>query len=152
MLKIQSEEVTSKANIIQVHTFLNNLNNFKHLFPKDKISDWVSNKEQCSLKIQKMYTLELKKVEVKPAYIKLSSGKSASFKFDMQINLIALDDEHTTAQILCNIDINPILKAMVSKPLDFHWFLPLHTSYYYDYPKLLFSPKPLQIVFFRFPM
>ena len=118
MLKIQSEEVTSKANIIQVHTFLNNLNNFKHLFPKDKISDWVSNKEQCSLKIQKMYTLELKKVEVKPAYIKLSSGKSASFTFDMQINLIALDDEHTTAQILCNIDINPILKAMVSKPLN----------------------------------
>ena len=118
MLKIQSEEVTSKANIIQVHTFLKNLNNFKHLFPKDKISDWVSNKEQCSLKIQKMYTLELKKVEVKPTYIKLSSGKSASFKFDMQINLIALDDEHTTAQIQCNIDINPILKAMVSKPLN----------------------------------
>ena len=56
MLKIQSEEVTSKANISQVHTFLNNLNNFKHLFPKDKISDWVSNKEECSLKIQKMYT------------------------------------------------------------------------------------------------
>ena len=36
----------------------------------------------------------------------------------MQINLIALDNEHTTAQILCNIDINPILKAMVSKPLN----------------------------------
>ena len=118
MLKIQSKEVTSKANIIQVHTFLNNLNNFKHLFPEDKISDWVSNKEQCSLKIQKMYTLELEKVEVKPAYIKLSSGKSGSFKFDMQINLIELDAERTTAQIVCYIDINPVLKAMVSKPLN----------------------------------
>jgi len=36
----------------------------------------------------------------------------------MQINLIELDVEHTTAQILCNIDINPVLKAMVSKPLN----------------------------------
>ena len=118
MLKIQSEEVTSKANIIQVHTFLNNLNNFKHLFPKDKISDWVSNKEQCSLKIQKMYTLELKKVEVKPAYIKISIGKSASFKFDMQIDLEHTDTDLTTAQISCQVDLNPALKMMVSKPLN----------------------------------
>ena len=118
MLKIQSEEVNSNANIVQVHTFLNNLNNFKHLFPKDKISDWVSNKEKCSLKIQNMYTLELEKVEVKPNYIKLSSGENASFKFDMQINLIEIDPDHTSAQILCNIGINPILKAMVSKPLN----------------------------------
>ena len=41
MLKIQSEEVNSKANIVQVHTFLNNLNNFKHLFPKDKILQMI---------------------------------------------------------------------------------------------------------------
>ena len=46
MLKIQSEEVTSKANIIQVHTFLNNLNNFKHLFPKDKISNFIFLKDR----------------------------------------------------------------------------------------------------------
>ena len=118
MLKIQSEEVNSNANIVQVHTFLNNLNNFKYLFPKDKISDWVSNKEKCSLKIQNMYTLELEKIEVKPNYIKLSSGENASFKFDMQINLMEIDPDHTSAQILCNIDINPILKAMVSKPLN----------------------------------
>ncbi len=118
MLKIQSEEVTSKANIVQVHTFLSDLNNFKCLFPKDKISDWVSNKDQCSLKIQNMYTLELEKVEVKADYIKLSSGENASIKFDMQINLTSVNAENTTAQILCNIDINPILKAMVSKPLN----------------------------------
>ena len=118
MLKIQSEEVTSKANIVQVHTFLTDLNNFKYLFPKDKISDWVSNKDKCSLKIQKMYTLELEKVEVKADYIKLSSGENASIKFDMKINLTEVNAENTTAQILCNIDINPILKAMVSKPLN----------------------------------
>lgn len=118
MLKIQSEEVTSKANIIQVHTFLTNLNNFKNLFPEDKISDWVSNKDKFSLKIQKMYTLELEKVEVKADYIKLSSGENASIKFDMKINLTEVNAENTTAQILCNIDINPILKAMVSKPLN----------------------------------
>ena len=118
MLKIQSEEVTSKANIIQVHTFLTNLNNFKNLFPEDKISDWVSNKDKFSLKIQKMYTLELEKVEVKADYIKLSSGENASVKFDMKINLTEVNAENTTAQILCNIDINPILKAMVSKPLN----------------------------------
>jgi carbon monoxide dehydrogenase subunit G len=118
MLKIQSEEVTSKANIIQVHTFLTNLNNFKNLFPEDKISDWVSSKDKFSLKIQKMYTLELEKVEVKADYIKLSSGENASIKFDMKINLTEVNAENTTAQILCNIDINPILKAMVSKPLN----------------------------------
>ena len=118
MLKIQSKKVTSKANIVQVHNFLTDLNNFKYLFPKDKISDWVSNKDKCSLKIQNMYTLELEKVEVKADYIKLSSGENASIKFDMQINLTSVNAENTTAQILCNIDINPILKAMVSKPLN----------------------------------
>ena len=118
MLKIQSKKVTSKANIVQVHNFLTDLNNFKYLFPKDKISDWVSNKDKCSLKIQNMYTLELEKVEVKADYIKLSSGENASIKFDMQINLTSVNAENTNAQILCNIDINPILKAMVSKPLN----------------------------------
>ena len=32
--------------------------------------------------------------------------------------LMEIDPDHTSAQILCNIDINPILKAMVSKPLN----------------------------------
>ncbi len=118
MLKIQSEKVTSKANIKQVHHFLNNLNNYQYLFPKDKISDWVSDNDKCSLKIQKMYTLELEKVEEKSNYIKLVSGKNASFKFEMQIDLTEFDLESTTAQISCTIDINPILKAMVSKPLN----------------------------------
>ena len=64
MLKIESEKITLTRNIKVYINFLSDLNNYKVLFPKDKISDWKSDNDSCSLKVQNVYTLEMIKESV----------------------------------------------------------------------------------------
>lgn len=45
----------------EVYNFLMDMNNFKQLFPQDKISDWEATDEICSMKVKSMGTLGLKK-------------------------------------------------------------------------------------------
>ena len=118
MLKINSDKVHAKVNLKKVHEFLDDLNNYKYLFPKNKISNWDSTTSSCSLKIQQLYTIDLIKISSTPNSIILKSGDKTSFKFDMQIDLEHTDTDLTTAQISCQVDLNPALKMMVSKPLN----------------------------------
>ena len=62
MLKINSDKVNAKVNLTKVHEFLDDLNNYKYLFPKNKISNWDSTTSSCSLKIQQLYTIDLIKI------------------------------------------------------------------------------------------
>ena len=118
MLKINSDKVHAKVNLKKVHEFLDDLNNYKYLFPKKEISNWKSTTSSCSLKIQQLYTIDLIKISSTPNSIILKSGDKTSFKFDLQIDLENTDLELTTAQISCQVDLNPALKMMVSKPLN----------------------------------
>ena len=66
MLKINSDKVHAKVNLKKVHEFLDDLNNYKYLFPKNKISNWESTTSSCSLKIQQLYTIDLIKISSPP--------------------------------------------------------------------------------------
>ena len=62
MLEIKSEKVQLSGEIKEYFNFLCDLNNYKLLFPEDKISDWKSEFDFCSLKVQNVYILEMIKV------------------------------------------------------------------------------------------
>ena len=87
MLKIESEKITLTRNIKVYINFLSDLNNYKVLFPKDKISDWKSDNDSCSLKVQNVYTLEMIKESVSKNSINLISGGSSPFKFSLPVKL-----------------------------------------------------------------
>lgn len=118
MLKIESEKITLTRNFKVYINFLIDLNNYKVLFPKDKISDWKSDNDSCSLKVQNVYTLEMVKESVSKNTINLISGESSPFKFSLKIDLHEDQNNICFAQIICNANVSPVLKMMIGKPLN----------------------------------
>ena len=118
MLKIESEKITLTRNFKVYINFLSDLNNYKVLFPKDKISDWKSDNDSCSLKVQNVYTLEMVKESVSKNTINLISGESSPFKFSLKIDLHENKNNICSAQIICNANVSPVLKMMIGKPLN----------------------------------
>ena len=118
MLEIKSKKVLLNGEIKDYFNFLNDLNNYQLLFPKEKISDWKSDFDFCSFKVQNVYTLEMIKVSTENKLINLKSGDSSPFKFTIKITLLKEENHNCSAQIFCEANLNAGLKMMVGKPLN----------------------------------
>lgn len=117
MTRIESKKVAVNCPQAEVYEFLTDMNNYELLLPKKSISDWSSDEKNCTFKIQKTYTLELEQVGGTPSsQINIKSGGGA-FKFSLDINLTE-ENGQTVSQLICDADINPFLKMMVTKPLN----------------------------------
>jgi hypothetical protein len=83
--------------------------------PKDRISEFESDGESCSFKIQGLSKIGLRIDEVKDQLIALKSTESP-FAFTINVHL---DDKNggTEAYQLVELDLNPMMKMMVEKPL-----------------------------------
>jgi hypothetical protein len=114
---IESEKVLISKSSEIVFDYLCDFNNIVHLLPEDKISDWRSDKDQCSFKIQNAAIIPLVKKDVHPHHqIDIVSGEKAPFPFTLTI-LIKPADSGCECQMIFNGDINAFLKMMVMKPL-----------------------------------
>ena len=98
--------------------YLCDLNNYRFLLPKDKINNWQSSNNFCIFSIQKVYTLEIVKDSYDYDQILLKSGAKSQFKFRIKIKIQKMSLNICNAQIICEADVNPILKVMVGKPLN----------------------------------
>tara|TARA_B100001287_G_scaffold99049_1_gene83285 strand:- start:10154 stop:10561 length:408 start_codon:yes stop_codon:yes gene_type:complete len=118
MLNIQSKKVSLNKKIDVYHQFLSNLNNYKKLFPQDKITNWKSEENFCSFKVQNIYNLEMILDKVSENHIEISSGNSSPINFKLKIELEEIINEKCCAQINCRVNLSPALKIMVGKPLN----------------------------------
>ena len=118
MLKIKSDSIVINSNAKKCIEYLCDLNNYQFLFPKDKINNWQSNNNFCIFSIQKAYTLEIVKESCNSDQILLKSGVKSQFKFSIKIKIQKKSTNSCTAQIICEANVNPLLKVMVGKPLN----------------------------------
>jgi hypothetical protein len=115
--KIDSEKVIITKPSKVVFDYLCDFNNIVHLLPQDKISDWRSDYDQCSFKIQNAAIIPLVKKEVHPDHkIDIVSGEKAPFPFTLTV-VINEHAEGCECQLHFNGEINAFLKMMVMKPL-----------------------------------
>ena len=116
--KIESKHVEINKSAEFVFDFVNDFNNVKELLPQDKISDWRSDFDSCSFKIQNAAIIPLVKKSVdKPSTINIVSGEKTPFPFTLVITFKSLEAERTEAFLNFDGDINAFLKMMVVKPL-----------------------------------
>lgn len=114
---IESNKVQINKSAKEVFDYLCDFNNIKNLLPEDKISDWRSDKDSCSFKIQNAAIIPLIKKEVHPnSKIEIVSGEKAPFPFIMEVHLIEKDGG-CECHLYFNGEINVFLKMMVVKPL-----------------------------------
>lgn len=119
MTEITSNKAEVAANINTVFDFLNDMNNYELLLPKDKISDWKADGDHFSCKVQNTYKIALvKKGTTENNSIHLVSAEDSPLKFNLDVKLESVSDTETQAQLFCEADLNPFLKMMVLKPLE----------------------------------
>lgn len=117
-MKIETPLELIQTNSKEVFEFLSDMNNFKELFPEDKIENWVATNETCTFGIKGMSTIGLKRVASTPnSLIYLDSYGKTPFKFTLNIYLSDPQENQTEAHLVFDGDINPFMKMMVEKPL-----------------------------------
>ena len=117
MTTIESKHVDVKAPVQEVFDFLSDMNNFKELLPQDRITNWESDTDYCSFKVQGTYKIRLDKAGAEaPNKLFLKSGEGSPFAFTLDVNLEEQSGA-THAYQICKADLNPFIKMMVEKPL-----------------------------------
>jgi len=82
--KIESKHVEINKSVQSVFDFVKDFNNIKQLLPQDKISDWNSDFDQCSFKIQNAAVIPLvKESVVEPNIIHIVTGEKTPFPFTL---------------------------------------------------------------------
>ena len=118
MLKIKSEEFTFTGRQADYIDFLSNLNNYKNLFPKDKIKNWKSEENYCEFNLQNAYTLEILKESVTKNIVFLKSGGKSPFSFKIKIEVNEKSNNICSAYIESEANVSAILKTIIGKPLN----------------------------------
>lgn len=115
---IKSNEVEVNASQETVFNLLNKVSNLHFLLPKDKISDWKSDDDSCSFKVQNgAVTISL----IQDGFdgqqkIFMKSGEKSPFPFSLSIHIIP-NNNTVKGFIEFNGEVNMFLKMMVEKPL-----------------------------------
>ena len=117
-MKIETTHKEINATQEVIYNYLMDTNNFKALFPQDKITEWESSTETCSMKVKNMGVLGLKRVASKPnSLIYFDSFGKTPFKYTFNIFLEEKDSKCLIKIIFEGKNINPFMKMMVEKPL-----------------------------------
>jgi hypothetical protein len=116
--KIESNHVTINKSAEIVFNFMQDFNNIEQLLPQDKISDWRSDYDTCSFKIQNAAIIPLVKTDVvSPSQINIKSGEKTPFPFTLVVTFKSISENETEAYLNFDGDINAFLNMMVVKPL-----------------------------------
>ena len=116
MTRIESDKVTIHKTAKEVFEFLSDFNNFRQLMP-EQVVNWQSTSNECSFTIQGMATLGMKIVEKSPnTFIKIVKNGSAPFDFTLTCMIDELQQD-STIQLAFDVDLNPMMKMMATKPL-----------------------------------
>lgn len=117
-MKILSEKVEINTSSDKVLDFIQIPSNIECLLPLDKISDFKSDNESCSFKVQGGITISLvNNGRTKNDQLFLKSGEKSPFPFELTIYTES-NNENTIGYIEFNGEVNAFLKMMVEKPLS----------------------------------
>lgn len=119
-MKFSTSPNQIKATQKRVFDFLCDFNNYEQLMP-EQITNWKSDTEQGSFTIQGMadITLKFSKKEALHTIEILPEGKSPiQFALIIKLEEDALNEQHTTAVIEVDADLNPMMAMMVKRPLE----------------------------------
>lgn len=118
MLKIKSKEFTFNGKQEDCIDFLSDLNNYKNLFPKDKVKNWKSEENYCEFNLQNAYTLEIIKESVTENIVFLKSGRKSPFSFKIKIEVNENRNNICSTYIESEANVSAILKTIIGKPLN----------------------------------
>lgn len=118
MTRIESKHVEIAKPAQELYTFLQDMNNFQQLLPRERISDWKSDGNSCSFKVQGAATIGLQlDGGTEPNHVRMKATERSPFPFTLDVHL---DEQNgvTKAYQEFNAELNPFIKMLVEKPLQ----------------------------------
>ncbi len=118
MAKIESRigKLNYKDEVI--YKFLSDFNNFENIVPKDKVSDWQSDTDSCSFKVEGIGSTGMKISEKEPfKLIRIRSQENTPVNFNMWIQLKMINESDTRVKITVEPKVNAFMMPMVKSPL-----------------------------------
>ncbi len=118
MAKFEKQNIPVNTDCKTVFEFLGDFRNFGDLMP-DQVKNWQADEDSCSFTIEGMADLAMRidgKYPCSNIHI-VSKGKNPA-DFSMDYYFRDKDDQGCEVSIVFNVDLNPFLKAMASRPLQ----------------------------------
>ena len=118
MTRFESEIKDVNQPASAIYQVLSNFDNFGHLLPEDKISNWQSFGDSCRFEVVGLGQFGLKIVN-KDAdkMVKYTADGSVPFNFFLWVQLKEIDSSTTKIKVTLDADLNPMLKMVTSGPL-----------------------------------
>lgn len=117
MTTIESKHVEIGKGAQELYAFLQDMNNFQQLLPQDRISEWKSDGNSCSFKVQGAATIGLQlDGGTAPNHVRLKATDRSPFPFTLDVHLNETNGKTEAWQVF-NGEINAFIKMMVEKPL-----------------------------------
>jgi carbon monoxide dehydrogenase subunit G len=117
--KFESRVGKVNASDDRVFAFLSDFNNFRQFIPSDKVENFESSPDHCNFSIPGMGNLNLRVVEKEPfKTIKVSGEGMVNQQFFLWLQLKPIDPAETHVKLTLKADVNPMVKMMVSKPVQ----------------------------------
>lgn len=114
----QSHEVQLQVTVEKAYAFLRDLNNLQKLMP-EQIINWQSTEDSCSFDIKGMAHISMERAETIPnRQVRIISKPENPIDLEIRVNLEKQTGNQTTLWIELTADLSPMLKLMVSGPMQ----------------------------------
>jgi hypothetical protein len=99
--------------------FVTDLRNFGRFATKATINNWNADKESCSFSVSVVGTITVRLAESERFSLVIFKGDALKKNdFSLNLNLSGNDLDKAIVKIGLSADLNPIMKMMVSKPIE----------------------------------
>jgi hypothetical protein len=114
----QSHKVELPVTVEKAYLFLRDLNNLQYLMP-EQIINWQSTEDSCSFDIKGMAHISLERGEtIENQLVRIISKPENPIDIEIRGNLERQSADQTTLWIELTADLSPMLKLMVSGPMQ----------------------------------
>jgi hypothetical protein len=108
----------NEDKIFEMLSDMSNLERIKDHIPHDKIRDFVFDRDICSFTVDPVGSITFRIIEREPNKTIKFSTENSPIPLLMWIQLKQIAEKDTRLKMTVRADLNPILKPMVSKPLQ----------------------------------
>ena len=108
----------SQERVYEKLADLSNLEAIKDRLPEDKVKNMSFDTDTLSFNVDPVGQLTLRIIEREPSKCIKFETTNSPLPFNMWIQLVAVSEEECKLKVTIGLEINPVMKAMVQKPLN----------------------------------
>jgi carbon monoxide dehydrogenase subunit G len=106
------------SEIFSLLSDLNNIEKIKDKIPQEQIKDLEFDSDSCRFRVDPVGQVGLVIVEREPFKTIKFTAEESPIAFNLWIQLKQVEENDTRLKVTVKADINPMLKMMLSKPME----------------------------------